>query len=151
FGSPYWFPANMQLGARHPEGWMQHIGYPFYFLWNQQKAMEVPFRDARLAIAMAALFLALIVYAIRRLLKATSNDLASVKAPQPRVLAFLAIFCVAAYVVWLFKFFIIRYLCAVDMLAPLLILLLLAVMLGGGRRVLLTFACICCFMVSWVK
>lgn len=155
FGSPYWFHDNMPLGFLHPVGWKQHIFYPIYFLWNQQKAMEVPFRDARLAIASVALFLGVVVCAARRLVKArgasTSQELASVKSPEPHVLAFLAIFCVSAYVVWLYKFFIIRYLYPVDMLAPLLILLLLAVVLGSSRRVLLSFTCICCFIVSWMQ
>jgi hypothetical protein len=115
----------------------------------------VPFRDARLAIVWVALFLAVIAYAARRLSKpwraSTSQDQASVRPPQPRMLVFLTIFCVSAYVVWLFQFFVIRYLCPVDMLAPLLILLLLAVVLGGSRRVLLSFTCICCFIVSWVQ
>lgn len=155
FRSPYWFPNNMRLGFLHPVGWKQYVFYPIYFLGNQQKAMEVPFRDGRLAIAMAALFLAVIACAARRFLRAwrasTSCGLALVRPPQPRVLVFLTIFCVSAYVVWLFEFYIIRYLCPVDMLAPLLILLLLTVVLGGSRRVLLSFTCICCFIVSWVK
>jgi len=113
-----------------PRSWAQWLFYPFYWSRLQSSLVtEVPFRDARLAIAY--LFLAgfaAIAFARKDLKTRWISG-------KYRAIHALVLFLVVSYIVWMREFSIFRYLVATECLAALFIIIgIMAVVRGLGKR-----------------
>jgi hypothetical protein len=96
-----------------PRDFLDGLAYPFYWLMGDYRSSEFPFRDARFAILML-----LIPVAIAARIKA-GRSLFSRREWQ------LMLFFVVSYAVWLALFAIHRYIVALELLtAPLIVLML---------------------------
>jgi len=142
FQSPYALPMNWEFALQLPATRMQLVFYPFYFIQNQALALEVPFQDLRLALVGALAALVVIAKGWRRL----RGQVPAVNTGPNRAAACLLVFSGVAYIVWQGKFHILRYLCPVNLLAPVLIVFLLAGLLGWQRRLFLA-ATAACFLI----
>lgn len=107
FHSPQ-FPAyNWNDGRFLPKTLFQAIFFPFYFSFDGRTG-DYPFRDFRFAI----LYAVLAIWLLKRKLKLSLAN------------QWLLSFSVFAFITWEISFSIMRYLAALEMLAPLLIVLL---------------------------
>jgi len=122
FHSP-WAPAVGGTDRHHlPRNLAQWLFYPFYWLGkNQHIVTEVNFADARYALAGLSA-LALVVLARRR------------RRPPDRSIRLLLVFVVAAYVLWLCLFSILRYAVPLELLSGLLLLATLQQFAAASRR-----------------
>ncbi|MCA1684403.1 MAG: hypothetical protein LC745_00150 [Planctomycetia bacterium] len=139
FRSPYWPDADLDyLAFTSHFGWKDHLLLPFYLAENNRVLMEAFSRDARLAVGYALLILA-VVGRLPELCRAdwrSRERLGEVfRTPLTRVGLVVVAFAVGSYVVWYWKFRILRYLVPVKMLMPLVCVLLLFDLLRERRRV----------------
>ena len=113
FQSPY-FPAHNWKDPRFlPHGWLQTLFYPFYFSFDGRTG-DAEFHDFRFAIV----YVLYACYALTLFRKkaVTSSTIA---------INWLLLFFLFTYIVWQLYFSIMRYVVALEMLAPLVIFLLL--------------------------
>lgn len=147
FGSPYWPTMDASPVALPGWKWSEIITFPFRVLQRQNQAMEVPCRDARLAL----MVLVLAVAGLTKLVTWFRRRPGEENRPVP-VTALLVVFSVTGYLVWLALFRVLRYAHPVQMLAPLLIGVLLVSILRHQRRFVLIAACaVCITMAAWMK
>ena len=130
FHSDWMTSTNIRDARFLPKSWLQWLFYPFYWTTLQSSLVtEVPFRDARLAIAyvFVAVYLTIVL---------TSKDLRTkVFLGRYRSLHVLVLFFVLSYVVWLYEFSIFRYLVATECLAGIFIIgAMITVVRKLGRR-----------------
>lgn len=112
FQSPY-FPAHNWKDPRFlPHGWLQALFYPFYFSLDGRTA-DAEFHDFRFAIVY-------VLYAWYALTLFSKKD----KANGAIAVNWLLLFFLFTYVVWQLYFSIMRYVVALEMLAPLVIFML---------------------------
>lgn len=151
FRSPYWTPENWSVTGQTAANWIEVLCYPFYFLpaHGRKRALEVPFHDARLAIVYVLAVAAVAAWVIRRW-RATASAPQEATASSVRVAPFLLAFTLAGFVIWQYKFQIVRYLCPINMLAPLVAVLLLAGLIGHGRRLLAAAMLACFAVIAWM-
>jgi hypothetical protein len=141
FRSPYAHSFNWVLTSQKPANWNEFVFYPFYFIQPQMKALEVVFQDVRLALVF---FLAVLVVLAKFCSWWRQRGASKIMVEEPPhepknilpLTPFVLVFCLVGYLVWHVQFHILRYLCPVMMLAPLLIVILLALLLNGQRRIL---------------
>ena len=108
-----------------PKDWLQWIFYPFYWLDSGRSTVyEYPFRDARYALFFVILTSFLIAGLASR----------ARKRPPPRLQALL-VFAVAAYVVWLAMFSILRYSIVIEIVMSVAALTMLQLLLPCAWRV----------------
>jgi hypothetical protein len=110
FNSPYWEPVSFVDSRFGPQDPLQALFFPFYFGWQGDLVGEVRFRDLRFAVLLALALASLAKYGIQR-----------PRQPGPSGWLVLAVFAIAAYLVWLARFSIYRYLVPLEMLTGLLI------------------------------
>jgi len=100
-----------------PHGWLDGLAYPFYWLVGDHRSSEYEFRDARFAVALILLAVAIGVSLIRRAALFTRRDI-----------QFISFFAVS-YATWLMLFSIQRYVVALELLCgPLIVLLLVRIL-----------------------
>jgi hypothetical protein len=148
FHSPYWLNVPLPSGGKFPENWTERLFYPFYFLTEQMRVMEAPFRDARFSVLYVLLLAAGAGLLVRALARRTGPPLFD--PPQAFVGCFLVVFVVASYAIWQLLFCVYRYLVPVNLLAPLLAVLLCAYLLRRRAAVLIAAAVVCGGIALWV-
>jgi hypothetical protein len=145
FHSPYWYPTEMSVIRPPPRDWLGHLLYPFTFrTFNMRKALEVKFRDSRLAVLAVLLAGAAIAALVRRLRRRP------VAPAGPPLTAFLVAFAVLSYVAWDARFHILRYLCPLQVVAPLTAAVLLR-QFPLGRLRLPAAAVVCALVVAGTR
>jgi hypothetical protein len=149
FRSPYLPHLPTHAGGGFPATWTEAFFYPFYFLEVQRRVMEVPFRDARLAIVYVLLAAALGVYVARRLLQRALAEEAF--GPPVRAAGLLVAFVVTTYVLWEKLFCVYRYLLPVTAVAPVVAVLLCWYVLRRRWLVLAVGGVLCVGMAAWTK
>ncbi len=137
FPSPELSPINILDRQFIPHGWLDGLAYPFYWLAGDHRSSEYAFRDARFAVALILLALAIGASLVRRAAVFTHRDV-----------QFIVFFAVS-YATWLMLFSIQRYVVALELLCgPLIVLLLVRILqhpafngscigLGGWRSVII--------------
>ncbi len=130
FRSDWMTSVNFRDERFLPRSWTQWLFYPFY--WTRQQSWlvtEVPFRDARLAVAYV--FLAGCVAAAL----AGKGLRSRLFSGRYRSVHLLVLFVASSYVLWLHEFSILRYLVATECMAGIFIAMAVtAVARPLGRR-----------------
>lgn len=116
FASPYFPTFNWHDVRFMPANLWQTIFYPFYFSWDG-RTNDVPFKDFRFAIT----YVLLILFALKSLILFCQKK-SEILSPLFR---WFLCFFVFSYLIWQHYFSIMRYISALEMLAPLMIYLLL--------------------------
>jgi hypothetical protein len=117
FQSPWWESTAWFDRNFGPHGALEAIFFPFAFAWNNRLVSETGFCDWRLPAVMAIAMACGLRYAIERLRKSSAP---SGLAPRPWI--FLAVFMLAAYLVWLPLYAIYRYLVPLEVISgPLIV------------------------------
>jgi len=115
--SPELPPLNILDRQFIPNGWLDGLAYPFYWLVGDHRSAEFAFRDARFAVAFILLMAAIGASLIRRADLFTRRD------------AQFIIFVIVSYATWLVVFSIQRYAVALELLCgPLIVLLLVRIL-----------------------
>lgn len=112
FHSPYFLDVNWKDTRFLPQGILQYLFYPFYFSLDGRTG-DLPFRDFRYACCYL-LFIGLVF-----------KKWFSPPHKLPIFITWFLFFFVFSYVMWQGYFSIMRYISALEMLAPLIIYLLL--------------------------
>lgn len=108
FASP-WVDQGSYRDLRFmPRQWIEWLFYPFFWVMDPQRVWEFSFRDIRVPLAIAVVFV-LPLFAWRR---------ARQTAPA---LVLVWIFLASSYLLWIRLFSIYRYLSVVELLAPLVL------------------------------
>jgi hypothetical protein len=117
FPSPELSPINILDRQFIPQGWLDGLAYPFYWLVGDHRSSEFAFRDAHFAVAFVLFAAAIGVSSIRRADLFTRRD------------AQFIIFFGVSYAIWLRLFSIQRYVVALELLCgPLIVLLLVRIL-----------------------
>ncbi|HEY2629185.1 MAG TPA: hypothetical protein VGI57_08650 [Usitatibacter sp.] len=117
FQSPWWEPEAWFDRNFGPRDSLQAIFFPFFFAQQSRLVSEVAFRDWRLAVLLAIAIFTALRFAIGRL----RSPVAATRV-ESRPWIFLAVFTLAAYLVWLKLYGIYRYLVPLEMLSgPLIV------------------------------
>jgi hypothetical protein len=117
FPSPELAAVNILDREFIPNGWLDGLAYPFYWLVGDNRSSEYPFRDARFAVAFILFVGAIGASLIRRADLFTRRD------------AQFIIFFVVSYATWLMLFSIQRYAVTLELLCgPLIVLLLVRIL-----------------------
>jgi hypothetical protein len=150
FQSPYIETHFNFNGIQYlPKDIWQWLFYPFYFIPRQTLVSEVPFQDTRLAIAysLSVITIAVLFYRFltQRSLSGTSDII------HVPILVFLLPFCTTAYLIWITKFGIYRYLMAIELLTPVIILLCIAYLYPHRKPVLIATLVIFTIMTVTVR
>lgn len=114
FHSPDFPAINWHDERFLPKDWLQTLFYPFYFSWDG-RTNDMPFLDFRFAI----LYGLLALFAIFKW-----REINRIRISSP-LFAWLLLFFIFSYFFWQSYFSIMRYISALEMLAPLLIYLLI--------------------------
>lgn len=123
FKSPELLPTNILDLQFYPRGLLDALAYPFYWLAGINRSSEYPFRDARFAVVMLLIPIALIVRLLRGAPVFVRRDV-----------QFFATVGVS-YAAWLGLFAIHRYAVALELLcAPLIVLLIARLWPQSSRR-----------------
>lgn len=101
FHSPWVAPNNGRDTHALPNGTMQAIFYPFYWLRLSNKVVELPFLDSRYAIAFLSAITVAILYILQKLQAG--------RAIMARRGEYLALYIAVTYAVWEAIFSILRY------------------------------------------
>ena len=107
FQSDWMASVNARDDRFLPRSWAQWLFYPFSWTQPSSLVSELPFRDARLAVAFIVM--------------AGSAAAAIAGRFKSRAITVLAVFLLASYVLWMRQFSILRYLLATECLAGILI------------------------------
>ena len=111
------FPAYNWKDRRFlPHGWLQTLFYPFYYAWDG-RTNDMPFRDFRYPI-LYTLFIVYFISAGWKYMRGAAHQLAITSQ-------WLFLFFIFSYILWQSYFSIMRYIAALEMLAPLVIYLVL--------------------------
>lgn len=141
FRSPYWLYESLQ-DVFNPRTLKEAIAFPFHLLERSTLTSEHALRDPRLPLLLVALALVAMLIALgkRRL----------VQPAAMRPVAFLGLFTLAAFVVWLFQFGIYRYLIPVELIGSFLLVLMawLALQAVPWRKTILTALCAAVVVVT---
>lgn len=106
-------PAESIIDTRFmPQGLLDALAYPFYWLVGLHPSNEWPFRDPRFALVIVLLAMVALVAAVRRRAVLTRRDVQ------------LLVFFWTGYALWMLAFSIQRYLIPLELLAAPLIVLL---------------------------
>jgi hypothetical protein len=117
FPSPELSPVNILDRQFIPNGWLDGLAYPFYWLVGDNRSSEYAFRDARFAVAFILFVGAIGASLIRLADHFTRRD------------AQFIIFFIVSYATWLMLFSIQRYAVALELLCgPLIVLLLVRIL-----------------------
>jgi hypothetical protein len=117
FPSPELSSVNILDRQFIPDGWLDGLAYPFYWLAGDNRSSEYAFRDARFAVALVLLAVAIGASLIRRTELLTRRDVQFIS------------FFVVSYAIWLMLFAIQRYAVALELLCgPLIVLLLVRIL-----------------------
>lgn len=117
FPSPELSSVNILDRQFIPHGWLDGLAYPFYWLAGDNRSSEYAFRDARFAVALVLLAVAVGTSLIRRVALLNRRDVQFIS------------FFVVSYAIWLMLFSIQRYAVALELLCgPLIVLLLVRVL-----------------------
>lgn len=127
FGGDFVAPAELRDTRWLPRGALEWLFYPLVWADQPRRVSELWFLDLRLPL----LFLALLALPLWR-------RRARAPLPQPRMLDFVLLAVVLAYLLWLALFGYYRYLVVLEMLAP---LLLVVALLALPWRIGLATAC----------
>ena len=106
FKSPFFDDVNYSFAAFQERSWLQTLMLPFFMInFNKDDVLldNTAFTDIRFAAAFVLLFCALPCY------RAVMKD---------RTFAFLIVWCLISYLLWLYLFSVIRYLVPVEMMLP---------------------------------
>lgn len=116
FTSPELQPTNILDLQFMPRSLLDALAYPFYWLVGDPRSSEYPFRDARFAVVMALIPVAIIIRAIRAAPIFTRRDTQ------------LFVLFGVSYAAWLGLFAIQRYAVALELLcAPVIVLLIVRI------------------------
>jgi hypothetical protein len=117
FPSPELSSVNILDRQFIPHGWLDGLAYPFYWLAGDNRSSEYAFRDARFAVALVLLAVAVGTSLIRRVALLNRRDVQFIS------------FFVVSYAIWLMLFSIQRYAVALELLCgPLIVLLLVRIL-----------------------
>lgn len=117
FPSPELSSVNILDRQFIPHGCLDGLAYPFYWLAGDNRSSEYAFRDARFAVALVLLAVAVGTSLIRRVALLNRRDVQFIS------------FFVVSYAIWLMLFSIQRYAVALELLCgPLIVLLLVRIL-----------------------
>jgi hypothetical protein len=150
FQSPYIeTDVNLQDLRFLPRDIWQWLFYPFYFAQEQTLVAELKFKESRFAITyiliVALLGFILYRYAAKKLNFPLNNLI------YTSILSFLLPFYLTAYLIWLMKFSIYRYLIVLELITPILIILIVAYFYPKRNPVLLVTLGIFVLILATVK
>src|SRR5206468_3771648 len=126
------------------------ITYPFAWLLGMHPTSEVPFRDARFALVVALLPVALVVSALRPA-RGPSGAPETGSIVELRQFWLHSLFFVASYAIWLKQFGYQRYALPLELLTGLILFLSLDRVLRNRREVTFVFGLLAVFMVIWTR
>jgi len=130
FHSDWMTSGNFRDERLLPKSWLQWLFYPFYWVPLQSSVTQMPFRDARLAVACVFLV------GYGALLLAGQDARARLFSGRYRCVNAVVLFLVVSYVVWMYEFSILRYLVAAECMAGMFIVIgVMAVARKLGRRI----------------
>jgi hypothetical protein len=118
FQSPYFEKGNFLDVRFFPKNWLQSLFYPFFFIQKTQLVSEVEFRDVRLALCYVAIALISGIGLVRFVMRIRTESKPD-RVQRNLCLAFLVWFLLISYVGWLHFSSIYRYLCVLELMAPL--------------------------------
>ncbi|MBD2623964.1 DUF2029 domain-containing protein [Microcystis flos-aquae FACHB-1344] len=150
FQSPYIeTDVNLQDLRFLPRDIWQWLFYPFYFAQEQTLVAELKFKESRFAIAyiLIVILLGFILYRYgNKKLTFPVNNLIYTSN-----LSFLLPFYLTAYLIWLMKFSIYRYLIVLELITPILIILIVVYFYPKRNPVLLVNLGIFVLILATVK
>lgn len=127
FRSPWVAPVSFSDKRFLPHGIWDAMTYPFQWLVLNQRATEVPSRDARIAVLLTA---GLLLWACERFCR----ERLPMRAEYRRLLSGTLGFAVLAYLAWLVEFSVLRYLVVLECVAALVIVSLPFVLLRNPGK-----------------
>jgi hypothetical protein len=126
------------------------ITYPFAWLLGMHPTSELPFRDARFALVVAFLPLALVVSALRYA-RNTAPGPDGLTTNGRRQFWLLSLFFGSSYVLWLAKFAIQRYALPLELLTGLMVYLSLDRVLRRPVELPVAFTLLALYAVTWAR
>ena len=146
FGSPLIDSGNFTDLRFKPEGFMETLFYPFFWLKPESMVVTEPaFADPRFALAYLAVLTTLLAYVYRQLRILPGSPRPFAGAVMPRPVSALAIWLGVSYVLWQLVFSILRYTIPLEVFTGLVILvcaLLIGRWLNFSGGFLPTLACL---------
>ena len=126
---PEYFPKNI----------IEKLFYPFYFATGKSTAMDLYFRDSRLAV-IYVLFIVALFYVLYDRLKKNLNTFVEKDNKKNNIFRFVIVFFTSSYILWQITSSNYRHIVPLELISPILIIILLSRIIKNENKLIsLTF------------